>query len=125
MHKRILKILTIACCLLLMVVQSMADSDKRFFVYNAATGLADNSAQTVNCTKTGRLVITTMGQINFFDGQKFTYIDPTTENIYPISEYKGHAHLYFDKHHHLWFKKRNALSCVDLLREMYVANIDD
>ncbi|MBR1767255.1 MAG: helix-turn-helix domain-containing protein [Prevotella sp.] len=123
MHKRLLKILAIACCQLLMVVHSIADDDKRFFVYNSAHGLADNSAQTISCTKTGRLVITTMGQINFYDGYKFSYIDPTTENIYTIPKYNGHAHVYFDKHHHLWFKKRNSLSCVDLMREMYVDNI--
>ena len=125
MCKRYLTILPLILCLLLIVTQSMAETEKRFFVYNAANGLADNSAQTINCTKTGRLVITTMGQINFFEGQKFTYIDPTTENIYPISKYKGHAHLYFDKHHHIWFKKRNALSCIDLIRETYVTSIVD
>ncbi len=125
MCKRLLKILTLACGLLLIVIQSMAEDEKRFFVYNASNGLADNSAQTLNCTKTGRLVITTMGQVNFFDGQKFTYIDPTTENTYPLSKYDGHAHIYFDKHHHLWFKKRRSLSCIDLTREMYVENIKD
>ena len=123
MYIRLLKILTLACGMLLMVIQSTAETEKRFFVYNAAHGLADNSAQTINCTKTGRLVITTVGQINFFDGQKFTYIDPTTEHTYPIPKYNGHAHLYFDKHHHLWFKKRNTLSCIDLTREMYADDI--
>ena len=57
--------------LLLTTVISAADGDKCFYVYNASNGLADNSAQTIHCTHTGRLVITTMGQINFYDGQKF------------------------------------------------------
>ena len=56
----------------------------RFYVYNASNGLADNSAQTIYCTKTGRLVITTMGQINFFDGNNFIFIDPSSENIYSL-----------------------------------------
>ena len=111
--------------LLWVTVASVADSEKSFYVYNAANGLADNSAQTVNCTKTGRLVITTMGQINFYDGQKFSFIDPTTENTYPLSKYNGHAHLYFDKHHHLWLKKRHSLTCVNLTKEMFVHNIVD
>ena len=111
--------------LLLATVVSVADSEKSFYVYNAANGLADNSAQTVNCTKTGRLVITTMGQINFYDGQKFSFIDPTTENTYPLSKYNGHAHLYFDKHHHLWLKRRHSLTCVNLTKEMFVHNIVD
>ena len=115
--------LTLLLGMLLTAIDSLAGQDKFFYVYNAANGLADNSAQTVNCTKTGRLVITTMGQINFFDGQQFTYIDPTTENTYPLSKYNGHAHLYFDRYHHLWLKKRHSLTCVNLTREMFVESI--
>ena len=106
-------------------VAAGADSEKLFYVYNAANGLADNSAQTVHCTKTGRLVITTMGQINFYDGQRFSFIDPATENTYPLPKYSGHAHLYFDKHHHLWLKKKHQLTCVNLTQEMFVHNIVD
>ncbi|MBP5798436.1 MAG: helix-turn-helix domain-containing protein [Prevotella sp.] len=119
------RILFLLLGLLLARTISAADSDKRFYVYNAANGLADNSAQTINCTKTGRLVITTMGQINFYDGQQFTYIDPTTENTYPLEKYNGHAHLYFDTHHHIWLKRRHQLSCVNLTREMFAENIVD
>ena len=63
--------------------------EPRFYVYNATNGLADNSAQTIYCTKTGRLVITTMGQINFFDGNNFTYIDPSRENTYHLRGFGG------------------------------------
>ena len=75
-----------------------AGNDVRFYVYNAANGLADNSAQTIECTWTGRLVITTMGQINFFDGQHFTFIDPSSENLYPLPDYTGNYHLFFDRY---------------------------
>lgn len=109
--------------MLLTTIKSVAAQDKLFYVYNSSNGLADNSAQTVNCTKTGRLVITTMGQINFFDGQQFSYIDPTTENTFPLTKYNGHAHLYFDKYHHLWLKKRHSLTCVNLTKEMLVESI--
>lgn len=104
---------------------SVSARENRFYVYNAANGLADNSAQTINCTKTGRLVITTMGQINFFDGQSFTYIDPSTENIYPLSNYQGNYHLYFDKYHHLWLKNTHSVTCVNLTTERFVDSIDD
>ena len=120
-----IRIMILLLGMLLTSMNSVADQEKLFYVYNAANGLADNSAQTINCTKTGRLVITTMGQINFYDGQQFTYIDPTTENTYPLSKYNGHAHLYFDKYHHLWLKKRHSLTCVNLTREMFVESIED
>ena len=98
--------------------------DTRFYVYNAANGLADNSAQTIYCTRTGRLVITTMGQINFFDGNGFTYIDPSKENTYPLSSYLGNYHIYFDRFHHLWLKNYHNVTCVDLSTERFVNSIE-
>ena len=112
-------------CFLLVSTDAIPAKNNRFYVYNAANGLSDNSAQTINCTKTGRLVITTMGQINFFDGQSFTYIDPSTENIYPLSNYSGNYHLYFDRYHHLWLKDTHSVTCVNLTTERFVDSVDD
>lgn len=97
----------------------------RFYVYNATNGLADNSAQTILCTLSGRLVITTMGQINFYDGNRFTYIDPSTENIYPLSKYRGNYHIYFDRSRHLWLKDTHSVTCVDLITERFVDSVED
>ena len=105
-------------------LQAQAD-EPRFYVYNATNGLADNSAQTIYCTKTGRLVITTMGQINFFDGNNFTYIDPSRENTYHLSNYTGNYHLYFDRYHHLWLKDTHSVTCVNLTTERFVDSVDD
>ena len=120
-----MRLIAILTGLLLASTLKMSANDNCFFVYNAANGLADNSAQTVTCTKTGRLVITTMGQINFFDGVRFTYIDPTGENLYPLREYKGNFHLYFDKYHHIWLKDRGDVTCVNLMTERFVDSIDE
>ena len=110
--------------ILLMPSVPVSARDMRFYVYNAANGLADNSAQTIHVTKTGRLVITTIGQINFFDGQTFTYIDPSSENLYPLPNYTGNYHLYFDKFHHIWLKNTHNVTCVNLTTERFVDSID-
>jgi len=99
--------------------------ENRFYIYNAANGLADNSAQTLLCTRSGRLVITTMGHINFYDGTSFSYIDPVSENVYPLSNYSGYHHLYFDSFHHLWLKDTHSVTCVDLVKERFVDSIAD
>ena len=113
-------------CLLACVVSVMAVPSRRvFFAYNAKDGLADNSAQTLRCATSGRLVVTTMGQINFFDGNRFTYIDPSKENMYSLPSYSGNYHVYVDKYHHLWLKNTHTVSCVDLLTEMFVGSIED
>ena len=125
MHLRLRNIASAMLFLLLIVSNTSAEERRRFQVYNAANGLADNSAQTINCTKTGRLVISTMGQINFFDGQQFNFIDPSTENLYPLDNYLGNSHLYFDRYHHLWLKKKHTVTCVNLTKEKFVDNIVD
>lgn len=108
------------------VLSVMAVTSRRVFqAYNASNGLADNSAQTIHCAPSGRLVITTMGQINFFDGNRFSFIDPSNENMYPLPNYSGNYHIYSDKYHHLWLKNTHTVTCVDLLTEMFVKSIDD
>ena len=124
-YNRWKNVCTLMVLCLLTTLNALAADEKRFYVYNAASGLADNSAQTIVCTKTGRLVITTMGQINFFDGNNFTIIDPSSENLYPLKNYKGHAHLYFDRNHHLWLKGRGNVTCVNLITEKFVDSIDE
>ena len=112
-------------CLLMMAALPLKSevSPRIFEVYNASNGLSDNSAQTIRCTKTGRLVITTTGQINFFDGNHFTYIDPSNENVYPLADYSGHYHLYFDRYHHLWLKDKHSVTCVNLTTEQFTESI--
>ena len=120
------KLYLILCLMQLLSLQVIADRSERLFEYfNASDGLADNSAQVIKCTRTGRMVTATMGQINFFDGQKFTYIDPTEENVYPIENYKGKNHLYFDKYHHLWLKNKQSVTCVNLTTEKFVNSVTE
>ena len=120
-----LSILLVACLLMPTVARALGDPDRIFLSYDASNGLADNSAQTIKCTKTGRMVISTIGHINFYDGDNFVHIDPVEENIFPLPKYNGHYHLYFDRHHHLWVKDMRQVTCVDLLVEHFAKNVGD
>lgn len=125
------KSLTIKLCLLLAII-SLANAgavagpklEQLFFSFDSSNGLADNSAQTITCTRTGRMVITTIGHVNFYDGDSFTHIDPEPENDFPLPKYNGHYHLYFDRFHHLWLKDKRSVTCVDLMTERFVVNVD-
>lgn len=96
--------------------------DRRFRVINAADGLADNSAQTIKSTFSGRLVVSTIGHINFYDGSGFTHIS-SRDSRYLLPKYKGHYHLYFDDSHHLWLKDKGMVTCVNMLTEQFVSDI--
>lgn len=119
-HSCILTVLLLFC-----VAHAKADYVNRMFsVFNAANGLSDNSAQSIVCTKTGRMTITTLGHINFYDGKGFSSVDPSNEKAYELVNYTGHYHLYFDKYHHLWLKNKQSVTCVNLTTETYIAGID-
>lgn len=100
-------------------VVCMAGNDHWFKPFAASDGLADNGAQVVICTRTGRMVISSIGHINFYNGSSFDHINPHTENIYELPKYQGHYHLYFDKAHHLWVKDKYQVTCVNLLTELF------
>ena len=98
--------------------------DKEFRAINAANDLADNSAQVVACTRTGRMIISTLGNVNFYDGSSFTHIDTRQEYQYPLPLYQGNDHLYFDRFHHMWLKFSGSMTCVNLMHEQFVTNVD-
>jgi len=115
------------CWLLLMLlisVNTMGNDENLVFIsYDASNGLADNSVQIVRSTRTGRVLIFTIGHINFYDGDSFVHIDPTGRDVIGLPGYKGGYQLFFDKYHHLWGKNRGVLVCVDLLTESFMPNV--
>lgn len=98
---------------------------RTFSVINAATGLADNSAQTLNTTRSGRLIITTIGHVNFYDGKSFSHVNSDQKKTYRLKDYEGNYHTYFDQNHHFWLKDKHKVSCVNLHTEQFVSNIAD
>ena len=124
--KRMMKLPCILLFTLISWVQVAwaVEEERSFKVINAANGLADNSAQIVKCTKTGRLVISTIGNINFYDGKNFSHADTGPEYEYRLPMYRGHYHLYFDLYHHIWLKDRGKVACLDLITETFTASVD-
>lgn len=109
---------------LLTAATSQADEDdRRFEVLNASNGLADNKAQTLTCTKTGRLIITTDDNVSFYDGTVFVNIESTADCKYRLRGYEDGARVFFDRDHHLWIKHRSWLTCVDLMTESFVRDV--
>ena len=101
-----------------------AEEERSFTIINAGDGLADNCAQVVKCTKTGRIIISTIGNLNFYDGKSFKQANTLLEYEYPLPDYLGHYHLYFDTHHHIWLKDKQKVTCLDLFTERFVQNVD-
>lgn len=116
------------CCAILMTTVSIrmvaGEEDRVFMSYDASNGLADNSVQIARCTRTGRVMISTIGHVNFYDGYSFNHIDPTASDVKALPQYQGDYQLFFDKFHHLWGKNRGGMTCVDLLTERFIRDVD-
>lgn len=98
---------------------------RTFTVINAANGLADNSAQTLSTTRSGRMIISTIGHVNFYDGNAFTHVNSSNNDTYTLKDYSGNYHSYFDKKHHLWLKDKHKVLCINLHTEKVVTNVAD
>lgn len=105
--------------------RSSANQEHRlFYAYDASNGLADNSAQIVMCAPNGRIVTSTLGHINFYDGSSFKHVDPQMSNSYSLPQYGGKYQMYFDRFSHLWIKNNRLMTCVDLKTERFIGNVD-
>lgn len=118
------RLLLLAMLLVMSGVTAVAgERDRIFRNFNVLDGLVDNGAQTMVCTGSGRMVISTIGHINFYDGGTFNHIGPTAEHIFKLPKYKGHYHLYFDNDWRLWLKDKYQVTCVDLIHERFISDV--
>ena len=114
----------LSVCCLLVAFANLHAQERLFRVINAKNGLADNCAQTSLCLPDGRMVITSIGDISFYDGVSFNTIKPKAANRFKINNYRGNHHLYCDKHERLWLKHRYEVVCVDMKSEKAIVRFD-
>ena len=124
MRKQQLRLFVLALLIGIFTSTAAGGEERRlFYAYDASNGMADNSSQIVYATSSGRIIVTTLGHVNFFDGAGFTHIDPQSENIYPLPGYKGRYQIYIDHFDHLWIKAEGLMSCVNLATERFICDI--
>lgn len=70
------------------------------------------------------MIISTIGNLNFYNGSYFSHIVTHREYRYPLAQYHGSDKLFFDRYHHLWQKSISNLSCCDLFMEQFAQNVD-
>lgn len=95
-----------------------------FTPINVSHGLSDNQIRYILQLSDGRMVFTTSGNVNLYDGAGFTYIHRTSAYIYTLTNYDGFYRVYEGGDSLLWIKDHYKLLCIDLHKEKYVLNID-
>lgn len=94
-----------------------------FVTINVRNGLADNSAQTLFCTEKGRLIVSTIGHINLYNGDSFSHLYSDDADEYTLKKYLGRYHLYVDSKDRAWLKDRNMVKCLDITTEQFCKDI--
>lgn len=119
---KILSILTLLYAFASMDIAVNAE-ERTFVTINARNGLADNSAQTLYCTEKGRLIVSTIGHINLYNGGTFSHIYSDDADDYTLKKYLGRNHLYVDSKDRAWLKDRNTVKCLDIITEHFYKDI--
>ncbi|MDL2243570.1 helix-turn-helix domain-containing protein [Bacteroidales bacterium OttesenSCG-928-J19] len=87
-------------------------------------GLSDNQVRYILQLPDGRMVFTTSGNVNLYDGARFQYIHRTDRHIHPLNAYDGFYRIYQSRDSLLWIKDYHKLMCIDLTREVYLDELD-
>lgn len=87
---------------------------------DASDGLSDNQVVHILQLEDGRMVFTTHGNINLYDGMRFHYIHRNDSNVYELSNYRGAYHVYIGENDLLWVKDFKRVWCLDVKHERYL-----
>lgn len=99
-------------------------NDFLFTSINTAQGLSDNQIRYILQLPDGRMVFTTNGNVNLYDGVHFSYLHRTAEDISPLKQYEGCYRIYQCGDSLLWIKDYHKLMCIDLHQEKYIPHLD-
>lgn len=106
------------------VLPAFPDKPYAFTPVDTSQGLSDNKVRNIAQLPDGRMVITTEGQINLYDGTDFTYLHYGKQHLCGLSDYAGYNHVYVDANGYLWIKNMHLLMVMDIGNEQFVNRPD-
>lgn len=94
-----------------------------FTAIDSKNGLSENRVRTILQLQDGRMVITTEGVTNIYDGTSFKYLHLKGNTISRLTGYSGFHHGYVDKEY-VWIKDKGKLMGIDIKQERFVSKPD-
>lgn len=107
--------------LLCFCVTTTAQQPFVFTSTDSKNGLSENRVRTILQLQDGRMVVTTEGVTNIYDGTSFKYLHLKGNNISRLTGYSGFYHGYVDKEY-VWIKDKGKLMGIDINQERFVLN---
>lgn len=91
---------------------------------NISGGTANRNVQHVLQADDGRMVITSYGYVDIYDGARFRHI-PTNDSVQTkLKDCNTPYTVYSDNHNRLWFKRWFGGRCLDMRSERYIQPLD-
>ncbi len=107
-------------CLFASVMPSFPVEHYVFTPVDATQGLSSSKVRNIVQLPDGRMMVMTEGQLNLYDGTRFSYLHYDDRHFCPLSEYSGFHHIYIDAKGYMWIKNQYWLMAVDIGRERFV-----
>src|ERR1035437_883806 len=99
------------CCYITCCVTTQAQQHLVFTPIDCKNGLSENRVRNIEQLIDGRMVITTEGVTNIYDGTSFKHLHLKENNICPLTGYRGFHHGYVDKDY-MWMKNGGRLMLI-------------
>lgn len=111
-------------CIGLWITSAVYANNLIFTPIDASQGLSDNQIRYILQLPDGRMVFTTSGSVNLYNGVHFNYLHRSAKDLYPLAQYDGHYRIYQSGDSLLWIKDTHKLMCINLRQEQYMADLD-
>jgi len=119
-----MKPILLTIILLLNLMPKLFAQDFVFSPLTVSQGLSDNQIRYIIQLPDGRMVFKTSGNLNIFDGSRFTYIHDKSKQGYALKSYDGFYRIYQSGDSILWIKDHHKLMRVDLYEGKYQSNLN-
>ncbi|WP_207534549.1 two-component regulator propeller domain-containing protein [Desertivirga arenae] len=117
-----MRILIVFITLVCSTLAASAIQDYPFTPIDGNNGLSDNQVRNIIQLPDGRMMITTEGLLNIYDGTSFKYLHYTNKNGQWLSGYSGFHHSYISSNGYLWLKNQHRLYLINLNKERFEEN---
>ncbi len=97
---------------------------QEYFPIDTDDGLSENNVRDIIQLPDGRMVVTTSGLINVYNGTDFGYLHFKESDIYPLISYDGFHHSYLDEAGRMWLKIFHGLILVDFHKDKVETNLE-
>jgi signal transduction histidine kinase/DNA-binding response OmpR family regulator/ligand-binding sensor domain-containing protein len=104
-------------------IRTTAQQSFVFASIDTKNGLSENRVRTILQLQDGRMLITTEGVTNIYDGTSFKYLHLKGNTISRLTGYSGFHHGYVDKEY-VWIKDKGKLMLIDIKQERFVSKPD-